>query len=149
MRASALDSGGGIDLARDQQLASAVLGDTGVMGFYGDQVVPRVTDLVMSRGELAPIRARVAASLAGDVLEVGFGSGLNVAHYPDAVNHVQAVDPATIGRELAAERVASSSVPVEYVGLDGQALSLQSASVDQVLTTWTLCSIRRSVSSRS
>ena len=111
------------------------------MGFYGDQVVPRFTDWVMSRGELTPIRARVAASLDGDVLEVGFGSGLNVPHYPPVVNHVQAVDPATIGRKLAAKRVASSSVPVEYVDLDGQALSLQSASVDHVLTTWTLCSI--------
>jgi ubiquinone/menaquinone biosynthesis C-methylase UbiE len=115
--------------------------DTGLMGFYDDQVVPRFTDLVMRRGELTPIRARVAASLDGDVLEVGFGSGLNVPHYPPAVNRVQAVDPATIGRKLAADRVASSSVPVEYVDLDGQALSLPSASVDHVLTTWTLCSI--------
>ena len=111
------------------------------MGLYGDQVVPRVMDFVMSRGELTPIRARVAGSLDGDVLEVGFGSGLNVPHYPPAVNHVQAVDPATVGRRLAAKRVASSGVSVDYVDLDGQALSLPSASVDHVLTTWTLCSI--------
>ena len=111
------------------------------MGFYEEQVVPRVTDLIMRRAELTPIRARVVASLGGDVLEVGFGSGLNVPHYPPAVNRVRAVDPATVGRKLAAKRVASSSVPVEYVDLDGQALSLPSASVDHVLTTWTLCSI--------
>jgi SAM-dependent methyltransferase len=115
--------------------------DTGAVGFYENQVVPRFTDLVMRRRELTPIRARVAASLEGDVLEVGFGSGLNVPHYPPAVTHVQAVDPATIGRKLAAKRVASSSVPVEYVDLDGQDLSLTSASIDHVLTTWTLCSI--------
>jgi ubiquinone/menaquinone biosynthesis C-methylase UbiE len=111
------------------------------MGFYGNQVVPRVMDLAMSRRELTPIRARVAASLEGDVLEIGFGSGLNVPHYPPAVTRVRAVDPATVGRKLAARRVASSSVHVEYVDLDGQALSAESASVDQVLTTWTLCSI--------
>lgn len=96
------------------------MNDTGGVGFYGDQIVPRLTDLVMSRGELTPIRARVAASLAGEVLEVGFGSGLNVAHYPDAVIRVRAVDPATVGRRLAGARVAASSVPVEYVGLDGR-----------------------------
>jgi ubiquinone/menaquinone biosynthesis C-methylase UbiE len=111
------------------------------MGFYENQIVPRITDLVMSRRELTPIRARVAASLDGDVLEVGFGSGLNVPHYPPAVARVRAVDPATIGRKLAAKRVAASTVPLEYVGLDGQTLSLESASVDHVLTTWTLCSI--------
>jgi ubiquinone/menaquinone biosynthesis C-methylase UbiE len=111
------------------------------MGFYEEQVVPRLTDVVMRRAELTPIRARVVASLAGDVLEVGFGSGLNVPHYPVAVTRVQAVDPATVGRQLAAKRVAASGVPVDYVDLDGQALSLASASVDHVLTTWTLCSI--------
>ena len=111
------------------------------MGFYEDQVLPRMIDRAMSRGELKSIRARVAASLHGDVLEVGFGSGLNVPHYPPDVTRVRAVDPATVGRKLAAKRVASSSVPVEYIGLDGQTLSLESDSVDQVLTTWTLCSI--------
>lgn len=111
------------------------------MGFYENQVVPRFTDLVMRRRELTPIRARVSASLDGDVLEIGFGSGLNVAHYPPAVTRVRAVDPATLGRKLAAKRVALSRVPVEYVDLDGQALSLESDSIDHVLTTWTLCSI--------
>ena len=114
---------------------------TGAMGFYENQVLPRVTDLVMSRGEFSRIRARVAAGLDGEVLEVGFGSGLNVPHYPAAIIRVVAVDPAVAGRKLAARRVAASSVPVEYVGLDGQALSLESESVDHVLTTWTLCTI--------
>jgi ubiquinone/menaquinone biosynthesis C-methylase UbiE len=111
------------------------------MGFYEHQVVPRFTDLVMRRRELTPIRARVSASLDGEVLEIGFGSGLNVPHYPPAVTRVRAVDPATLGRKLAAKRVALSRVPVEYVDLDGQALSVESDSIDHVLTTWTLCSI--------
>lgn len=76
-----------------------------------------------------------------EMLEVGFGSGLNVPHYPPAVTEVRAVDPAIVGRKLAAKRVASSSVPVQYVDLDGQALSQESASVHHVLTTWTLCTI--------
>jgi ubiquinone/menaquinone biosynthesis C-methylase UbiE len=111
------------------------------MGFYENQVLPRVTDLVMRNREFTAIRARVAAGLDGEVLEIGFGSGLNVPHYPRGVTHVHAVDPATAGRKLAARRVAASSVPAEYAGLDGQALPLESASVDHVLTTWTLCTI--------
>ena len=117
------------------------MNDTAAMGFYEDQILPRITERVMSHRELTVIRARVAASLDGEVLEVGFGSGLNVPHYPGAVTRVRAVDPATLGRRLAAERVAASSVPVEYVGRDGQALSQESDSIDHVLTTWTLCSI--------
>ncbi len=111
------------------------------MGWYADRVLPRFTDLVMNRREFRPIRARVTAGLEGDVLEIGFGSGLNVPHYPAAVTRVRAVDPATLGRSLAAGRVASSPVPVEFVGLDGQELPLATASVDHVLSTWTLCTI--------
>jgi ubiquinone/menaquinone biosynthesis C-methylase UbiE len=111
------------------------------MGWYAENVVPRIMNVVMRAGEYTPIRARVAAGLSGEVLEVGFGSGLNVAHYPPAVTRVLAVDPAIVGRELAARRVADSPVPVEYIGLDGQSLPLRADSVDHALTTWTLCSI--------
>jgi ubiquinone/menaquinone biosynthesis C-methylase UbiE len=111
------------------------------MGFYADQVLPRFVDVVMARKEFTAIRARVAQGLDGEVLEVGFGSGLNVPHYPSKVSQVRAVDPATVGRKLAAKRVAASPVPVEFVGLDGQDLPVESASVDHVLITWTLCTI--------
>ena len=111
------------------------------MGFYAEHVLPRVMDGVMRGDELSVIRARVASGLSGEVLEVGFGSGLNVAHYPPTVTRLLAVDPATVGRQLAARRVAASTVPVDYIGLDGQALPLPDESVDHALTTWTLCTI--------
>jgi SAM-dependent methyltransferase len=111
------------------------------MGWYRDQVLPRCNNVLLGSRELTPVRARVAADLAGKVLEIGFGSGLNVPHYPAAVTLVQAVDPATVGRKLAARRLAASQVPVEFVGLDGAVLPLESASVDHVLVTWTMCTI--------
>lgn len=111
------------------------------MGFYEEQVVPRITNLVLSGREIEQIRAGVAEGLEGEVLEVGFGSGRNVPHYPEAVKRVQAVDPSAVGRRLAAKRVTDSPVPVEYVGLDGEHLPLADASVDHALTTWTLCTI--------
>jgi ubiquinone/menaquinone biosynthesis C-methylase UbiE len=113
------------------------------MGFYVDQVLPRAMDVLMRGGELTAVRARAASGLSGDVLEVGFGSGLNVAHYPPTVSRVFAVDPAKTGRKLAARRVAASPIPIDYIGLDGQALPLPAESVDHALTTWTLCSIPR------
>jgi ubiquinone/menaquinone biosynthesis C-methylase UbiE len=111
------------------------------VSFYGDQILPRCVNRVLGGEEFTRIRSRVAAGLTGEVLEVGFGSGLNVPLYPSEVHQVQAVDPATVGRKLAAKRVAASPVPVEYVGLDGQSLPLDTDSVDHVLITWTMCTI--------
>ena len=111
------------------------------MGWYVDRVLPHITDVALRGAEFTSARARVCAALEGEVLEVGFGSGRNVPHYPTQVTKVWAVDPATVGRRLAAGRVAASPVPVDYVGLDGEQLPLDDASVDHVLTTWTLCTI--------
>jgi ubiquinone/menaquinone biosynthesis C-methylase UbiE len=111
------------------------------MGLYRDQFLPRFTNRVMDRQDLAPIRSRVCDGLTGEVLEIGFGSGLNLPFYPLAVDRVRAVDPATAGRKLAARRVGASKVPVEYLGLDGQDLPLGTASVHHVVSTWTLCTI--------
>ncbi len=111
------------------------------MGFYGDQVLPRITNVLLSSREFGKIRERVASTLSGEVLEVGFGSGLNVPYYPREVRRVLAVDPATVGRKLAEKRVAASQIPVEYLDLDGQTLALADECVDHVLVTWTLCTI--------
>jgi SAM-dependent methyltransferase len=111
------------------------------MGVYAEQILPRITDLALRGKPIDELRRQATADLDGEVLEIGFGSGRNVPYYPPRVDMVRAVDPATVGRKLAAERVAASRVPVEYVGLDGQQLPLDDASVDHVLTTWTLCTI--------
>jgi ubiquinone/menaquinone biosynthesis C-methylase UbiE len=111
------------------------------MGFYGDQILPRVVDLTLRGREVARLRARVLAGLEGEVLEIGFGSGLNIPYYPPGVKRVRAVDPAITGRKLAAKRAAASTVPIEFTGLDAQALPVEDASVDNVLSTWTLCTI--------
>jgi len=111
------------------------------VSFYGDQVLPRIVNVLLANREFMQVRQRVAAGLSGQVLEVGFGSGLNVPFYPRGVRRVLAVDPATVGRRLAAKRVAASAVPIEFVGLDGERLPLDSESIDHVLVTWTMCTI--------
>jgi SAM-dependent methyltransferase len=111
------------------------------MGLYEDRVLPRLVDLCCGGKAFDKLRARVCAPLAGEVLEVGFGSGRNVPHYPRSVTRVLAVDPSLRGRDLARERLAASPIPVEFVGLDGQQLPLEDGSVDHVLCTWSLCTI--------
>jgi ubiquinone/menaquinone biosynthesis C-methylase UbiE len=111
------------------------------MGLYTDRVLPRLTDMALSSREFARIRARVASQLAGDVLEVGFGSGRNVPYYPREVARVLAVEPAAGGRRLATKRITASTTPVDFIGTDGQRLPVEDDSIDHVLTTWTLCTI--------
>ena len=83
------------------------------MGWYREQVVPRVIDLVCRQRPAQDLRRRVCAGLSGDVVELGFGSGLNAPHYPPAVRRVVAVEPSDVAWRLAAPRVARAGVPVE------------------------------------
>lgn len=111
------------------------------MGFYGDQILPRFVDKACGATGMAEWRAEVTEGLRGRVVEIGFGSGLNVEHYPAAVDVVLAVEPAQVARQLAARRIAASSVPVEHVGLDGQSVPLDDGSCDAALSTFTLCTV--------
>lgn len=111
------------------------------MGFYEEQVLPRAIDVLLGNRQVQQVRRPALAGLHGRVLEIGFGSGPNVGLYPPEVDVVLAVDPSAVGRRLAARRLAASPIPVEFVGLDGQSLPVDDASVDCVLSTWTLCTI--------
>jgi SAM-dependent methyltransferase len=111
------------------------------MGLYGEQVLPRLIDKMCGVGDMKVWRQRATEGLTGTVVEIGFGSGLNVPFYPPEVDKVLAVEPSTVARRLAEKRIAQSRVPVEFIGLDGQGLPLEDASVDSALSTFTLCTI--------
>ena len=111
------------------------------MGWYEEQLLPRVVNRACASKGLVSWRRRAAAGLTGRVVEVGFGSGLNLDYLPRAVEEVLAVDPATVAYRLAADRIARSSPPIKSVGLDGQAIALDDESCDSVLATFTLCTV--------
>ena len=111
------------------------------MSIYADQVLPRLQDKAMNRHGLREVRARVCAGLTGKVVEIGFGTGLNVACYPPQVERVFAIEPSRVCMHMAQPRIAKSATPVELAGLTGEHLELPSEEFDAVLSTWTLCSI--------
>jgi len=111
------------------------------MGFYGEHVLPRFINVCCGLKPLRPLRQRVCDGLQGQVVEVGFGSGLNVPYYPAAVTGVAAIEPADTGWKLAGKRLAGTEIPVERTGVDGQSLPLPDASCDAALSTFTLCTI--------
>jgi len=103
--------------------------------------LPRYIDKALGNPAIMKYRREVAEGLTGEVVEIGFGSGLNMAEYPAEVTKVYAVEPAAVGRKLASERVAASPIEVDYVGLDGRTLPLADDSCDGALSTFTLCTI--------
>ncbi len=111
------------------------------MGFWCEQVLPRILNSTLSIPAVHRMRERVCAGLSGEVVEIGFGSGLNVPHYPPSVTRVYAVEPSAVATRLARRRVADSPVAVERAGLDGQRLDLPDESVDCALSTFTLCTV--------
>jgi ubiquinone/menaquinone biosynthesis C-methylase UbiE len=111
------------------------------VSIYRERILPRIIDRACGTPELQAWRRAVAAGLYGKVVEIGFGSGLNVEALPDEVEIVYAVEPAEVARRLAEARIAAGSVPVEHVGLDGQQIPLDDNSCDGALSTFTLCTI--------
>jgi SAM-dependent methyltransferase len=111
------------------------------MSWWDRHVLPRLVDCCCGLAEIDKLREPVCSGLAGDVLEIGFGSGLNVAHYPPAVRRVTAVEPSDVAWRMAAPRVAKARAEVVRGGLDGQHLDLPAASYDHALSTFTMCTI--------
>lgn len=111
------------------------------MGLYREHVLPHLIDRACGTAELRAWRVDVAKGLAGTIVEIGFGSGLNVPAYPPEVTLVYAVEPAEVARRLAEKRITESAVRVEHIGLRGESIPLDDNSCDGALSTFTLCTI--------
>lgn len=111
------------------------------MGFYEDRVLPHIVKFAMNTKAMKDERRRCLESITGTVLEVGFGTGLNLPHYPREVTKVVGVDPSETSARLARKRIAASPFPVELIGLSAEKLPLPDASVESIVSTFTLCTI--------
>lgn len=111
------------------------------MGLYREHLQPRLLNLSLRSATTAHIRERVCAGLGGEVLEIGYGSGLNQPHLPVEVSRVWAVDPSAVAFRISARRRADSAVPVVVVGEDAQNIPLPDDSMDTALSTWNLCGL--------
>ena len=112
------------------------------MGFYDERILPHLIDLACSTKPTRKQREKVVPNAAGDVLEIGFGSGLNLPHYdPDKVRRIFALEPSEGMRRKARPAVAASGLDVEFIDLPGEQIPLEAGSVDTVLVTYSLCTI--------
>lgn len=111
------------------------------MSFYQRHVLPRLLHLAMRQEALLPFRERVIGTAEGRVLEIGIGSGLNLPLYGPAVRTVIGLEPSPELLRMARGRAAGAPVPVELLEASAEAVPLEDASIDTVVTTWTLCTI--------
>jgi ubiquinone/menaquinone biosynthesis C-methylase UbiE len=111
------------------------------MSFYSQVIFPRLLDWSMSTPELSKFRAEILANLNGEILEIGFGTGLNLPFYPDSVQKLTTVDVNPGMNALAQKRLSASRIKVEPQVLNGEKLPMPDNMFDHVVSTWTLCSI--------
>jgi ubiquinone/menaquinone biosynthesis C-methylase UbiE len=111
------------------------------MGFYRDRIVPSLIDLAMRNAEATQRRTVVVPRARGRVLEVGIGSGLNLPYYTRDVTALVGVEPSAKLAAMTRRKLGGVPFPVELVERSAEALPLDDASFDTVVTTWVLCSI--------
>jgi ubiquinone/menaquinone biosynthesis C-methylase UbiE len=112
------------------------------MGFYAERVLPHVINLACSTKPTRKQREKIVPLASGDVLEIGFGSGLNLPFYDRGqVRRIWGLEPSAGMRRKAAPRAASSGLDVEFIDLPGEEIPLDPDSVDTVLVTYSLCTI--------
>jgi ubiquinone/menaquinone biosynthesis C-methylase UbiE len=110
-------------------------------GFYANRVFPWLNDKLNADPQLEQLRAEALAPARGRVVEIGFGSGLNLPHYPPSVQTIVAVDPSEGMRARAMPRVADSRIPVEFVLGSAEQLPLGDVQFDTAVSVLTLCTV--------
>lgn len=111
------------------------------MGLYSDFVFPWCADKIMSDPIFSQTRHRLLSAIEGEVLEIGFGTGLNLPHYPQRINKLTTVDVSAAMNKRARKRIAESSIEVENRVVNAESLPMEDNSFDCIVSTWTLCSV--------
>ncbi|MDH4087083.1 MAG: class I SAM-dependent methyltransferase [Nitrospira sp.] len=111
------------------------------MGLYATQIFPRLMDWVMARPAFSQLREALLQLASGEVLEIGFGTGLNLRHYPTTITRLSIVDPATLLPAKVARRMAAAPYPIQTTHVTAENLPFPDRHFDYVVSTWTLCTI--------
>src|SRR6266545_1499070 len=111
------------------------------MTLYTGRILPHLVHWTLSGGAFQELRQECVRGLSGTVLEVGFGSGLNLPWYPSEVGKLWFIEPAAEARRMAQKAIAAAPFPVESLCETAESIPLPDGGVDAVVSTWTLCTI--------
>ena len=111
------------------------------MKLYSEYIFPRFMDWVMGGEVFQRLRAEMVKDARGKVLEIGFGTGLNLPHYPTNISHLSMVDSTLLLPDRVGERTARMAFPLHVERVTAEALPYPDQQFDSVVSTWTLCTI--------
>lgn len=113
-----------------------------MMGFYSRVIFPQLMDWSMSSSPaLGEYRQQILSKVSGEVLEIGFGTGLNLPYYPEHIQKLTVIDVNPGMNSLARKRIQTSPISVDIQFLSSESLPMADNSFDSIISTWTLCSI--------
>lgn len=112
-----------------------------MVSFYREHIFPRLVDVLLDLRGIRDLRLQVLTGLTGRVLEIGFGTGLNLPHYPTTVRELHILDPNPGMLKLAQYRLQATPLAVTQHGLGGEVLPFNDGDFDACVSTFTLCSI--------
>lgn len=111
------------------------------MAFWKDRILPYFVHAALRARELRELRWEYLGGAEGEVLEIGFGSGLNLPHLSSRVRKLYAVEPADAAWRIARAAIERAHFPVERTGRTAEAIPLPDGSVDEVISSFSLCTI--------
>jgi len=115
--------------------------EANMMNLYSRYLFPRLLDAAMGSDTINYYRETLLQNLTGQILEIGFGTGLNLTHYPQNIDKLTAVDVNEGMSKIAQKRIEKAPFPVEFKLINGQSLPFPNDAFDRIVSTWTLCSI--------
>lgn len=110
------------------------------MPLWKDRILPRLVHCALRSREIGEVRSRYLGGTGGTVLEIGFGSGLNLP-YLGNIGKLYAVEPSETAWEMARETVERMPFPVERIAGSAESIPLPDASMDHAVSAFTLCTI--------
>jgi ubiquinone/menaquinone biosynthesis C-methylase UbiE len=111
------------------------------MSWYSRVIFPRICDLALRNPEVTPLRRELLAHSTGEILEIGFGTGLNLPNYPPQIRKLTVVDPNSGMHRLAKKRIEQTGFQVDQRVLRSEQVPFQDNAFDCVVSTFTLCSV--------
>lgn len=112
------------------------------MGFYSNVIIPFFYDYSMDSKKINEGRKSILSKITEEeILEIGFGTGINLKFYPQNVKKIIGVD-ANGGMLQQAHKKINGKIEIELIHQSSESLPFPDNSISAVASTYTLCSIK-------